>query len=427
MSTTRPRPRPSATKRQVAIILDLDWPYKRQIEVYHGIIEQCERFGWQHSLIPLAEGISTEEEPPVTGGSLPFDGIIARATAGLAAEAGRAGIPLVNVWMNSPVHAQVPTVTVDCKAVGRRAAQHLVSRGLRSLAYLGARRQPDCRLQYAGMRSIAKEHGCSLSRLLIQQNYNRNRARWADYQSQLFAWLDGLAPPFGVFTYVDLQARYIIEACKQRGLRVPEDVAVIGSGNELPLCLQPVPTLTSVDNGFFQVGVRSVELLAALMAGATAPSEPVQLSESIKLVARQSTDAFAVDDPVVAMALRYISENCHKPINVGDVVGKVPASRRSLERRFSLVLNRSIASELRRLRVRRLERLLVDSDEPLAILAESCGFLDTEQMRRNFHQLHGITPSDYRKRHRGYDEGPGATVDSSRNPPGRIAARTNLP
>jgi LacI family transcriptional regulator len=251
------------------------------------------------------------------------------------------------------------------------------------------------------MRSVAKEHGCRLSRLLIEQNYNRNRARWEDYQKKLCAWIDRLEVPFGVFTYMDLQSRYVIDACKRKGLRVPEDVAVIGNGNELPLCLQPAPTLTSIEHGFFHVGVRSVELLAGLMAGEPPPSKPIQISDTAHLVARQSTDAFAVDDPLIAAALRYIAENCHQPINVADVVSNVPASRRSLERRFLEAVNRTIASEICRLRVRRLERLLIDSDEPLSILAESCGFVDTEQMRRNFQQLHGITPSEYRKKQRG--------------------------
>jgi LacI family transcriptional regulator len=403
MSNKSPRPKRPAQKRKVAIILDLDWPYKRHIDLYHGIIEGCERFGWEHTLIPLAEGISAENHPRERrrGAGLPFDGIIARATAGLAAEAARAKIPLVNVWMNSPVRSRVPTVNADFEVVGRRAAHHFVARGLRNLAYLGERQLLDCRVEFAGMKAVAKENGCSISRLLIERNYNRNRARWAAYQARLHTWIDSLTVPFGVFAYEDLQARYLIDACKQKGLRVPEDVAVIGNGDELPLCLQPTPTLTSMDNGYFNIGIHSVELLSNMMAGGKPPSQPVQLVDSIQLIARQSTDSFAVDDPSLASALRYISENCHKPINVGDVVRNVPASRRSLERRFSESLNRSIASEICRLRVRRLERMLVDSDESLSLLAESCGFLDTEQMRRNFHTIHGITPSQYRKRQRG--------------------------
>ena len=402
MPAKRTRPRQAATAiKRIAIILDLDWPYKRQVDVYHGIIEQCERFGWEHFLIPLAEGIAAEKEPLQSHWELPFDGIIARATTELADEARKAGVPLVNVWMNSPVQDKVPTVTVDFALTGRRAATHFVTRGLRNLGYLGGRRLLDCRIEFEGMRSVAKEHGCHLSRLLINQNYNRNRARWEDYQKKLGDWIDSLEVPFGVFTYMDLQSRYVIDACKRKGLRVPEDVAVIGNGNELPLCLQPTPTLTSIEHGFFHIGVESVELLAELMDGAPPPTEPVLISEQTHLVARQSTDAFAVDDPLIATALRYISENCHRPINVADVVRNVPASRRSLERRFLEAVNRTIASEICRLRVRRLERLLIDSDEPLSALAESCGFVDTEQMRRNFQQLHRITPSQYRKLKKG--------------------------
>jgi LacI family transcriptional regulator len=396
---SRSRSTHSPRKPRVAIALDLDWPYKRQIDVYQGIIEYADRAGWEHVLIPIAEGVATETEGAWS--AVPFDGIIARATESLAEVAEKEGVPLVNVWSNSPVCATVPTVSPDFHAIGRRAAQHLLARGLRSLGYIGARRLVDCREEFAGLREEVQENGGKVSRLLIQHSYNRSHARWGEFQAELHNWIDRQEPPFGVFTYGDLVARYLIEACQQKGLRVPEDVAVIGNGNELPLCLQPEPTLTSMDLGFRQVGIRGAEILGDLMAGKKAPPETVRLDASIQLMARHSTDVFAVEDPIVATALRYISEHCHEMINVNDVVENVAASRRSLERHFMKAVNRSVAEEICRLRVRRLERLLVDSDERLVVLAQQCGFHDTEQMRRNFHSLHGVTPTEYRKRLQG--------------------------
>ncbi len=398
MSVSRSlRKRPSR-KRRIGIVLDLSWPFRRQVDVYQGIVEIADQKGWEHVLVPIAEGLPWEAVSDPKWSALPFDGIIARATEDLIAEAREERVPVVNVWTNSPVREEVPTVAPDYAAIGRRAARHLLARGLRNLGYLGARRQVDCRDEYAGFREEVRREGAEVSRFLIRPTYNRNQARWGEFQAELHAWIDSQQLPFGVFTYADLMARYVIETCQEKGLRVPEDVAVVGNGNDLPLCLQPEPALTSIDLGFRQIGIHCVELLERLMAGRKAPVEIVKLDEHIQLTARHSTDVFAVDDPLIASALRYISEHCHEPINVGDVVDKLPASRRSLERRFKTAVNRSVAEEICRMRVRRLERLLVDSDERLAVLAQQCGFHDTEQMRRNFQLLHGVTPSEYRKR-----------------------------
>jgi LacI family transcriptional regulator len=305
---------------------------------------------------------------------------------------------MVNVWYNSPVTA-VPTIIPDFHGVGRAASAHLLARGLRHLGFLGFRSDRACRDEYEAMREAAAESGASVRRLLVRISYNRNPERWNEFQSQLHRWIDGWPTPFGVHAVSDLLARYAAEACRQRGLRVPEDVAVIGTGDELPICLRPAPSLSSVDCGYRQVGHQAAELLDRLMSGETLDDPLIRL-DHLSVIPRHSTDVFAVSDSLVASALRYIAEHCQEPINVGDVVEQLPASRRSLERRFAKVLGRSMAQEISRMRVQRLERLLVESDESLEVLAPRCGFSDTAQMRRNFFQCRGITPSVFREERR---------------------------
>jgi LacI family transcriptional regulator len=398
-STKRGAAAPKRRKR-VAIILDLDWPYRRQIDVFQGIHEYAAQHSdWECVLLPIAESLPGEVEYPTAGVPLSWDGIITRATAEMAEEARRQGIAIVNVWSNSPVADLVPTVVPDYGVVGRHAARHLVSRGLRRLAYLGFRRDRAGREEYAAMRNVVGEIGGATTRLLIRQSYNRNVERWNEFQRDLHAWLDSLTTPFGVLAVSDLLARYVAEACQQRGLRVPEDVAVIGTGDDDPICLHPEPGLSTVACGYKAIGYAAAELLNAMM-DRRPHAERLLLRECVRVVARHSTDVFAVDDALVADALRYISEHCHEPINVSDVIDHVPSSRRSLERRFAKVLNRTIADEIGRMRIQRLERFLVESDEPLEVLASQCGFSDAAQMRRNFLNHRGMNPSEYREEHR---------------------------
>ncbi len=174
------------------------------------------------------------------------------------------------------------------------------------------------------------------------------------------------------------------------------NTAALRVGNE-QIIVQP--TLTSVDVGYQKVGYVAAEVLEGLMDGAAAPQEFIAI-EPVGLFARQSTDVLAVDDPLVAAAMRYMSENGHQQIHVDDVARRVAASRRSLERRFRKSLGRSIAQELNRLRFERLKRLLLDTDTPIKVLAATSGFIDAKQLSKAFRRVEGITPAEYRRHHR---------------------------
>ena len=185
----------------------------------------------------------------------------------------------------------------------------------------------------------------------------------------------------------------------RNGLRIPEDVAIIGAHNEPAICLHPSPSLSSIDFGFDRIGHSAAKLLDKLMRGAKPPRDPI-VCPPAELVLRESSDIYAVDDPVLAEAMRFIAEHVHEPIQVRDVVESVPASRRSLERRFRSHLDRSVADEITRLRLERAKRLLVETYEPLKSLARSCGFTGPKQMWKVFRRVEGVSPGQYRSRYR---------------------------
>ena len=105
---------------------------------------------------------------------------------------------------------------------------------------------------------------------------------------------------------------------------------------------------------------------------------------------------FAADHPVVSRALRFISENAHKPIKVNDVANKTGINRRSLERQFHQSLNKSVAGEITRLRIARVKRHLIESTSPLKTVARECGFRNADHLYKVFTRIEKITPSQYR-------------------------------
>jgi LacI family transcriptional regulator len=138
-------------------------------------------------------------------------------------------------------------------------------------------------------------------------------------------------------------------------------------------------------------------MLNRMMTGKTL-MVPHQLVAPTGVIPRNSTDFVAVDDPLVAAALRYISANISRVIDVPDVCRQVVTGRRTLERRFRSVLGRSIGDEIRRLRLERAKRDLAQREVSLKQVARNAGFRDAKRLHEAFRSALGESPSSYRNR-----------------------------
>jgi len=176
---------------------------------------------------------------------------------------------------------------------------------------------------------------------------------------------------------------------------VPEDVAVVGVDNDDLLCELARPSLSSVIVPAERVGYEAAALLDRLLAGNKPPRDPLLIPPP-GVVSRKSSDVLAIDDPVVAQAVRFLRDSAHLPLRVSDVLRAVPVSRRALERRFQAVLGRGLAKEIRRLHVNQAKQLLANSELPMQTIAERCGFSSQYHFSRTFRKAVGTTPTAYR-------------------------------
>ena len=99
---------------------------------------------------------------------------------------------------------------------------------------------------------------------------------------ELEQWIATWQPPVAVLTAQDILCRYTANACLNAGLRIPEDVALIGMGNEPIMCLHPEPSLSSFDLNYEHVGYEAAALLDQLMNGKPAPTEPNSSNSPIR-------------------------------------------------------------------------------------------------------------------------------------------------
>ncbi|MBK7820008.1 MAG: LacI family DNA-binding transcriptional regulator [Tessaracoccus sp.] len=187
-----------------------------------------------------------------------------------------ARVPMVMVGRLHELPESVPGVAVDHRAGAVEAVRHLVARGARRIAHVaGPLHWVDAHLRLAGYREVCAEAG--IEPLVLEAD------SW-DARAALSLAKDLPADVDAVFASNDQLALGCMTALQQRGLRVPEDVKVVGfddiSGADAFL-----PALTTVRQDFTRVGELAVASLSQILAG-----EPARLSTlTPSLVVRAST------------------------------------------------------------------------------------------------------------------------------------------
>ncbi len=373
-------------------MLDLEWPYKRHASVFAGTQQFADEQGWESIIDEYVYDTLASHRTK----SVSYDGIIARATKPLAERAARLKVPVVNVWNSSPVREVLPGVFPDFTLAGRLRAEHLLSRGLRNFAALGCRGDYAHDLETKEFRRVLRNAGCKCMTAWMALTFSKTLSQWRKTEHSLATWMDEWQLPVGVYVGSENIGRIVVQKCRERGWRVPEDAAIIAGWNEETLCEHPRPSLTSVEMGYERVGYEAAKLLYRLMNEKKPPRKPILLPP-LGLVMRESTDFFAVEDELVADALEFISKNSHRRIGQDDVSRAVNTETRTLQLRFRKVLDRPIVAEIRRVRIERAKRELAQSTRRLSDIARDVGFGEPMRMYEVFRRELGVTPSDYRK------------------------------
>jgi LacI family transcriptional regulator len=331
-------------------------------------------------------------------------GLIAHVfSAPLARTLGALRKPLVNV--SSVVELPLPRVAPDDVLIGRLAATHLLDHGFRQFAWVGHPRFYYAVRQEQGFREVIEAAGYTVSyfRDRSERSFHPRGRLWA-FDPKVHRWLRALPKPVASLASNDLWGVQLTEACHQEGLRVPEDVALLGVDNDALLCELARPSLSSVAIPSEKVGYEAAALLDRLLAGGPAPEQPLLLPP-LGVVTRQSSDILAISNPDVVAALRFIRAHSHQPLRVTDVLREVPVGRRSLERQFRQVLHRGIWEEIRRVHLERAKTLLATTALPIAEVARGAGFVDNRNLSVVFRQALGLSPTAYRRQIRGEADG----------------------
>ncbi len=316
------------------------------------------------------------------------------------------GCPTVRLGrLPHPLDHLLPAVLPDQVAAGRMAAEHFAVRQFRHVGYVGHDPWPmdSCPPLFAAFRDRAAELGCQCHLCRIKEDMDWSGDRKHSHRVQVIGeWLKDVSEPIGLLAFTDAWGATLCTICRQVGLSVPEDVAVLGTGNDIPTCTMSPVDLSSIDNAMGALGQQAARLLHRLMQGKPAPAQPLIIPPA-SVVVRHSTDVLAVNNPSVAQAMRFIWNHLEQDLSVNDVAREVGLSRRKLERAFQKHLNRGVHAELRRKRLERCCNLLRTTDLKIADLAPKVGFRSADFLHASFKKEFGTTPRTYRLQAAGAD------------------------
>jgi LacI family transcriptional regulator/LacI family repressor for deo operon, udp, cdd, tsx, nupC, and nupG len=191
-----------------------------------------------------------------------------------------AAVPLVLVDQS---HDRLPTVTIDDVEGGRLATEHLLELGHERIGFAGDQEDGAYGFTSSSRRRTGYEQALAAAGHRPEPELERlgghGRAAGAETARRL---LDRPEPPTAIFATSDLTALGVLEAAEELGVRVPEDLSVVGFDD---IEVARYAGLTTIAQPLRESGAAGVELLLEALAGGPAPSRRLPL----ELVVRGTT------------------------------------------------------------------------------------------------------------------------------------------
>jgi LacI family transcriptional regulator len=305
--------------------------------------------------------------------------------------------------------AKFPRIISDDKAIAELAAQHLLARGSRDFAFCGfagadysqRRRDFFCAAIRAAGHTVTVYENPAAPR---GADTTANESTAAAHERAMGNWLNRLPRGIGLMACNDVCGRRVLDLCHVHGLRVPDQIAVIGVDNDEVLCDLAEPPMSSIMLPTERIGYQAAELLSHMMAGGKPAHHAILISPG-DVMKRRSTNISVADDRYVGAALEFIQKKACTGINVENVLdhlasNKLLVSRSTLDRRFREKLQCTPKDQILEIRLESVRQLLVDTTDSIEQIAQRVGLAGASQLAALFKHRTGETPGEFRAKAR---------------------------
>ena len=300
-----------------------------------------------------------------------------------------ADIPIVSFNQAEQMNFPFAVVCADSEEIGRVAARYFLTLGDVHCCYYGGHPVRQAAFADEMARNNRQTRAIVTPRNILNQP-------WDQISHKLGAQLKKLPLPCAVFCTNDTSALELLETALAAGLRVPEDIAILGVDNETLICNSSSVPISSIDSRLREIGYQGAALRDRLMAGEPFPSAPVLVPPVPVPVIRKSTDILAAGNPVVTKAVEFIRKNHTSSISVSDIAMNVCISDSGLRK----LMNRKIGTSPRQLlqdtRIATACKLLRETDFKIESIAVQAGFSDAHRLHEVFRLVLKTTPLRFR-------------------------------
>ena len=182
-------------------------------------------------------------------------------------------------------HPDLNCIEIDDVQGGRMAAEHLLSRGHRRIAFVGDEEPHDFELHPAGLRLIGFREALKNAGVRVPSEYVRLfENTQAEAMRAARELLSLPTPPTAIFAAADIEALSVLKVAREMNIKVPEQLAVIGFDD---IDSAQFMDLTTVQQHLDESGRLAVEILLARLADQSRPPQHIHLP--LKLIERQTT------------------------------------------------------------------------------------------------------------------------------------------
>ena len=375
---------------QVAIMIENSRAYGRTL--IEGIAAYAQdNYSWLLRPIAANEALSANLKE--------FDGIIARiADERLARRILESGRPAVDVFCQKS-RIGLAGVDSDHLQIGVKAREFFTARGFMNFAYCG----------FPGTAfSDAREKAYADASTLVysprkrpppdeSQFYDERVDRIQDARS-LVRWLKTLPRPIAVFCCNDLRAIQLQRVALDNGLRVPEDLAILGVDNDTIACSFAEVPISSINPNSFEIGRAAARILGAILA-----RKPVRkrhrfhLVKPGEIIERTSTDFMPIDPPWLGQVLLHIEKNMHRPVPASEIFALSERSSTFVENVFRQKLGMPVQAYVTSVKMREARRLIANPNLRISEICYACGFSSPQYFCRTFTATFGLSPREFRR------------------------------
>lgn len=334
-----------------------------------------------------------------------YDGIIARiSNDAMARRLLATRLPVVDVFCTKE-YPGIIGVTPDQEAIGRLAAAHFIDKRYESFAFVGFRgvafsdaRRKSFEAELARSNMSASAHEVRMTKD-IEAFFNADLSPIAGLR-HLQDMLASLPRPLAVFAANDLLALNVLKLAIEAGIRVPNEMAILGvDDDKLVSALAEVP-LSSIDPNAFGVGYAAARILDAVVKKPAKRKEhkvwrvaPGAVSE------RVSTQRYAVSPSWLAEILEYIDTNIGRPLSTADLVKFSARSHVTIGKAFNAKFGVSPLRYIIERKMKYAKKLIESGEHMVKEVASLSGYTSPARFSSTYAAFWGSPPTGNNSSH----------------------------